>query len=98
MNWDDVFNKNSAPKADGLNIVEAKWWTQGITRGDLPRSIRRRGYHRALKRGEAWAVHNSVMEDMMRKMCAELFKPNPLLESLKIGGLSESIPIKYKDP
>jgi hypothetical protein len=42
-------------EADGLNLAEIRANALGLLRGGQPRSIRKRGYYRALKRGESWA-------------------------------------------
>lgn len=58
--------------------------------------IRKRGYYRALKAGKPWATLKKTMRDLMADYAAEMFKPNPLVEMLKLEGLSASIPIIYK--
>lgn len=59
--------------------------------------IRKRGYHRALKRGEMWALLRKSMLDMMRKMTEDFFKPSPFEKmweaNAQMMGLSETIGI-----
>lgn len=51
------------------------------------RPIRKRGYHRALKRGESWAQLKKMMDDMgaslMRQMYSDMLKPSNLMGLLK---------------
>lgn len=60
--------------------------------------IRKRGYHRALKRGEVWAKIRKSMREMMCEINKEAFleaiEPSPFL---KMIGLSEQInPVKIE--
>lgn len=53
---------------------------------------RKRAYHRALKRGEHWAIYKKTINDMIN-LCTQavfqdMMKPNPLL---KMIGLSKTI-------
>jgi hypothetical protein len=78
-------------KADGLNLAEIRETALGSLGGSKPPSIRKRGYHRALKRGEAWALNKKAFDqciiDMNTEMYAKLvYEPNPFL------GLSQWIP------
>lgn len=78
-------------KADGVNMAEIRETALGSLGGGQPRSIRRRGYHRALKRKETWAIVEQEYESMIKDLWSDLYsdliyKPNPFL------GLSAWIP------
>lgn len=82
-------------KADGLNTAEIREDALGLLGGSKPPSIRKRGYHRALKRGELWAVSQKATQDMINNVIVDLYCPvynayvltnNPLL------GLSRWLP------
>lgn len=82
-------------KADGVNMAEIRETALGSLGGGQPRSIRRRGYHRALKRKETWAVAEQTYESMIKDLWADLYsdliyKPNPFL------GLSKWLPSTYE--
>lgn len=63
-------NEDSVPKADRINFGETKGCMLASPRGAKP--IRKKGFHRALKRGEIWAhmdaAHKRMMEDVCRSM------------------------------
>ncbi len=79
--WNDLsgmcggqeMNKNSEPKADGLKYSEIKADVLGRLEGGSPRSIRKRGYHRALKRGEMWALIQKESVDMCNRINETMF-------------------------
>ncbi len=82
-------------KADGVNLTEIRETALGSLGGSQPRSIRKRGYHRALKRGEVWALSQKATFDMINNIIVDLYCPvynayiltdNPLL------GLSKWLP------
>lgn len=78
-------------KADGVNLAEIRENALGSLGGGQPRSIRKRGYHRALKRGEPWAVCEQAYKEMINGLWADMYRdlvrePNPFL------GLSAWIP------
>jgi hypothetical protein len=95
-------------KADGVNFTETKPLAPEMVRGGEPVSIRKRGYHRALKSGKQWALTRKYFQDISRKLAEDFYDPmintyiltgNPLL---KLSGLSgwlsdpkKSIPIQY---
>lgn len=82
-------NNDSAPKADGLKYSEERLVPE-LTSGARPRSIRKRGYHRALKRGELWAVHDKAARSLMQDTVFDLiYKNNPLLAFSKTPELSQ---------
>ena len=86
---------NSAPKADGINKNEAL----GVAHTDggvLPRffnikpdPIRKRAFHRALKRGESWAVYRKSMQSitdvLARKMFSQTIYNEPKLAGFLKG-------------
>lgn len=55
----------------------------------MKRPIRKRGYYRALKRGELWAVVEARMRQLMDQVGKQFFeiydplKPTPFLEYLE---------------
>jgi len=87
--------KGKGSKADGVNLGEIREIALGSLGGAQPRSIRKRGYHRALKRGEAWAISRKTYEELVSDVLQQLYCPkleeyimtnNPLL------GLSQWLP------
>jgi hypothetical protein len=76
-------------QAESIKQVESGAVSSSET-GDRPTPIRKRGYHRALKRGEHWATYKKAVKDMMNDMARAMFedmiKPSPFL---KMIGLSE---------
>lgn len=59
---------NSVPKADGLIIDERRTRTPGESEGIKPRPIRLKGYYRALKRKECWAVYVDYIEKFLNPL------------------------------
>lgn len=59
---------DTGPKADGLNSNETKREILGPARGVRP--VRKRGYYRALKRGESWAKLKQISDAMIKNMTA----------------------------
>lgn len=57
---------NSVSEADGTRTAESLRDSLAPAPGGRP--IRKRGYHRALKRGEAWARQQKAMTDMMHDL------------------------------
>lgn len=56
----------SVAKADSLSNEN-----QGVVRtkvGIAPKPLRKRAYHRALKRKESWALHEKAIKDMIDYM------------------------------
>lgn len=85
-------------KADGLNLSETTSNALGSTGGGQPKPIRKRGYHRALKRSEPWAISKKSWGDLLNKFSADMYAPamsayiltdNPFL---KMQGLSSWLP------
>jgi hypothetical protein len=62
----------SVTEADRTRISETKGGFPGPLRGGEP--IRKRGYYRALKRGEAWAIQKKNMQDMLNTISTSLMK------------------------
>lgn len=66
--------ENLVPEADGLKFTEKKGLTLGDPEGGEPanlferRSIRKRGYFRALKAGAPWALYERACRDVWIKM------------------------------
>lgn len=71
---------NSEDSADVLKQTETGAVCSG-NGGGYPRSIRRRGFYRALRRGEAWAVyedaHNKWLKEATRKLIEAVYNPSP---------------------
>lgn len=42
-------------------------------RGVEPRPIRKRGYHRALKRGASWAIMQKMQRDMLNEIAKQMY-------------------------
>jgi hypothetical protein len=61
-------------EADGLNLVEIRANALGLLGGGQPRSIRKRGYHRALKRGESWAKLEASIQAMSKQLCNDFYR------------------------
>lgn len=80
-------------KADGVNLTEIRETALGSLGGGQPRPIRKRGYYRALKRGEHWAVLGENTAQLIRQVYGNIFdnvlKENPFL---KLAGLSSWLP------
>lgn len=85
-------------KAEGLNLSETTSNALGSTGGGQPKPIRKRGYHRALKRGEQWAVTKNAWGELLNKFCADFYAPAMsayiLTDTpfLKMQGLSQWLP------
>lgn len=75
------------------------------------KSIRKRGYYRALKREEPWALMTKGMRDIANSLCRYLYadelkdyalKPSPFMTLLKkeekLMGLSAWLPDKNEKP
>lgn len=66
---------DSAPRADGFKYSEIKSEAATVSLGARPGlPIRKRGYYRALKRGETWAVHIDSQKGIMKTL-ARAFYP-----------------------
>lgn len=96
------FNRfNAGSKADGVNFTEMKPSALESVRGGEPVSIRKRGYHRALKSGKEWAIikynMNNIMCDLTRSFYyGDLIKPNPFLKLTEFSWLPNNIvPVEY---
>jgi hypothetical protein len=75
-------------EADSIKQTETSWDSAEPARGSHPKeSIRKRGYHRALKRGEFWAVLRKQADDCMKSIIKDLYedllKPSPLMQFIK---------------
>lgn len=77
------------PKADGLNSDETEGLPAGALGGVTPNPIRKRGYHRALKRGDKWALSEKVIRDMINTYYSDL---SGLNFTDKLLGLSKWLP------
>jgi hypothetical protein len=75
---EDTMSDNPVTKADGLKYAEIRAATLGTLEGGRPdiRPIRKRGYHRALKRGELWAVNQKAMLDMVNALTKQMYRDN----------------------
>lgn len=61
-------------EADKINKTEALGVARATDRGGLPIiPIRKRGFHRALKRNEAWAVMRDCMTKMVNSLESYLY-------------------------
>ncbi len=98
-------DQNSGPKADGINLAKIIGAAQGLLGGGRPEPIRKRGYHRALKRKAPWALLKQSINGMLRDMSTQFFKE--MLEPNKLLGLSawlseedkgKIVPIIYTGP
>jgi hypothetical protein len=63
--------KEPETQAEGFKQAESVWW-RGPETGGGPVSIRKRGYHRALKRREPWALHKKAVADRLNDL-AKIF-------------------------
>lgn len=82
-------------KADGFKLVETKSDVLGPAGGNKPRPIRKRGYHRALKRKEPWAMYDAVILSLVNDTLRDLYRSqleNSVYEIPKFAGLSAWIP------
>jgi hypothetical protein len=94
-------------KADGVNLAETRETALGSLGGGQPRSIRKRGYHRALKRGETWAVCEKAYKEMVNDFCAQFYHDisigDPILgvsawlpeTGEDFFGTDRTVPLKY---
>lgn len=83
---------NSVPEADGPNLAETKSRSPGDSRGGRP--IRKRAYHRALKRGEPWAIVEQAHQRMMKLMAAQFY--GNILDMMEPISLSRLSSIKVE--
>jgi hypothetical protein len=90
--------KMTGSKADGVNFTEIRANALGSLGGGEPVSIRKRGYHRALKSGKQWALYKKSWNDLLNNFCTDFYAPvmqayilteNPFL---KMQGLSQWLP------
>ncbi len=59
----------------------------------LKEPIRRRGYHRALKRGEAWALMRKGFEDITNKLMKDMiYKESPFTKLLGLSAWLDEKP------
>lgn len=78
-----------ASEADGINGMRAK--ALALVDAGVPPTIlrpkRKRAFHRALKRGEQWALSEQSMRNIMniiaRLSLEEMLKPSPFLDLFK---------------
>ncbi len=70
-------------EADEIKFTEIKENCLGSLKGGSP-SIpkRRRGYYRALKRGETWAKLQKAWRDSFNKVSTNIFYDSPFLKLL----------------
>lgn len=76
--------KSSEPKADRLNYAEIKRNSVQSLEGGSPRSIRTCGYHRAIKRGESWALLQEAIIKMINQFNIDFYQ-NTVTGSLVFG-------------
>lgn len=57
-------------------------------RGARTRPIRKRGYHRALKRGELWALNEHMFKTIACDLNQQLFSPRAPDIFIRMAGLS----------
>jgi hypothetical protein len=77
-------------EADGLNLAETDSGLGG-KRGGQPRSIRKRGHHRALKRGEPWAKLEASIKSISKQLCEDFYTTTIEGPSF-LSGLSSWLP------
>lgn len=77
----------SVSKADGPNLIEIVSDVRIRSEGDRP--IRKNGFHRALKRGEIWALMDQGMRNIMNKTFADMFREQIFEPSPFLGLLNE---------
>lgn len=83
------------PKADGLNSDETEGLPAGALGGVTPNPIRKRGYHRALKRNAPWALHQRATYEMINDISKHLYGPllnSEIFDDNKLFGLSAWLP------
>ena len=74
--------KDSVPEADWLNHSEKSGFSGQTREGARP--IRKRGFHRAVKRGELWALCEQGHRDTIREMNRMMFAPQ------------DGLPVKFR--
>lgn len=83
MNYEIPVTKADRLNGESVAVPERK-------AGAMPRPIRKRGFHRALKRNDAWAVHEqswkSLLADTNKWMFSETLQAN---EMYVVCGLEE---------
>ncbi len=68
-------------EADGTKLLRQKSAPAALRGG---RPIRKRGFHRALKRGDLWAKLQTLYHDcQVQVMNSLLYAPNPFLDLVK---------------
>lgn len=98
--------KDLGTEADSLNNGETKADSVQPLRGAIPKiiqdPIRKRAYHRALKRGAGWALMkkamNTVIDVYAQQMYENVFTPSKLigLRGMLEPGIME-VPIVYPE-
>lgn len=75
-------------QAENLNPAEIK---AAVSRdeGGNPRPIRKRGWHRALKRKESWAIGEDIMRKAIQHLCCLLYASHG---PLKMRGFAAWLP------
>lgn len=78
-------------EADRPNLAESL--RGALATGPGGRPIRKRGYHRALKRGEVWAHHQKTMNAMMNSLSRMFFDQTVLSwkDNAKFYGLGSLV-------
>lgn len=92
--------KDVGLKADGLND-ETKEACLGPLGGVIPtnKSIRKRGYHRALKRGEMWALEKHAIQKYVQSYVDAFYntvlKDNPFQKMVGLNEQIRYVPVVY---
>lgn len=88
---------NSEPKAEGLNLSKIASGCREQAKGGQSEPIRKRGYYRALKRGETWAIMRKTTSDMVNNLCREFFTDysDNWMKNYKFMGLKETLETRY---
>lgn len=97
-------SKKLGTEADSFNNAETKKDCHDPSRGGIPRiirdPIRKRAYHRALKRGEHWALFRQSWNNIVNWINSEMFKdvmyPNKLLVLSQQLDTKESYEVKIE--
>lgn len=80
--------KIAVAKADGLTD-EMSGDVANPSRGVRRRPIRKRGFHRAIKRGETWALMEIKMRETMNSLAGQMFASyiNDIMKPTGLMGL-----------
>lgn len=80
--------ENQVIQAEDVKLSRQRDSIARVSRGDKP-GIRKRSYHRALKRNELWAVVMRTRKELTLKLLQDFFVDTTL--PLTMMGLSEQI-------